>query len=87
MLLSPSIQFCKAVVALPLRGLVHAVQQFSRWVVSRGRRVRRERSPMWAAIRPQSRVLEDAPGERAFVSPLQARWLARVLVASRPLGP
>jgi hypothetical protein len=87
MLLSPVSQFCKALVALPVRGLVRIVQQFSRWVVSKGRRVREERSPMWAAIRPQSRVLEEAPGERAFVSPLQARWLARVLVASRPLGP
>lgn len=84
---SPVIQFCKALVALPARRLVHLVQRFSRWVVSKGRRVREERSPMWAAIRPQSRVLEDAPGERAFVLPLQARWLARVLVASRPLGP
>jgi hypothetical protein len=87
MLLSPVSQFCKALVALPVWGLVRIVQQFSRWVVSKGRRVREERSPMWAAIRPQSRVLEEAPGERAFVSPLQARWLARVLVASRPLGP
>lgn len=87
MLLSPVSQFCKALVALPVRGLVRIVQQFSQWVVSKGRRVREQRSPMWAAIRPQSRVLEEAPGEGAFVSPLQARWLARVLVASRPLGP
>jgi hypothetical protein len=87
MLPSPVIQFCKALVALPARRLVRLVQQFSRWVVSKGRRVHEEHSPMWAAIRPQSRVLEDPPGERAFVFPLQDRWLARVLVASRPLGP
>lgn len=87
MLLSPVIQFCKALVALPIRRLVRIVQQFSRWVVSRGRRVREEGSPGWAGIRPQSRVLENPPGARAFVLPLQARWLARVLVASRPLGP
>jgi hypothetical protein len=87
MLRSSVIQFCKVLVALPVRRLVGLLQQLSRWVVSTGRRVREERSPMWAAIRPQSRILEDPPAERAFVFPLQARWLARVLVASRPLGP
>lgn len=87
MLRSLVIQVYKALVALPARRLVRLVQQFSQWVVSRARRVREEPSPMWAAIRPQSRVLEDPPRERAFVFPLQARWLARVLVASRPLGP
>jgi hypothetical protein len=48
--------------------------------------VHEEKNPRWKQIRPQSRILENPPTERSTV-PLQARWLARVLVASRPLGP
>mgnify|MGYP006295538897 CR=1 FL=1 len=87
MLLPPVIQSCKALIALPLRGLVHLLQQFSRWAVSRGREVHEEPRPLWKQIRPQSPFLEDPPDERSSDFPLQARWLARVLVAARPLGP
>lgn len=87
MIRTPLIQLCQALFALPLRGLVRLVQQFSQWAVSKGRQVHEERSPRWKEIRPQSRILKDPPGERALVPPLQARWLARILVASRPLGP
>ena len=78
---------CPALVALPFRRLVRLVQQFSQWAVSKGRSVRRERRPIWDTLRPQSRILKDPPAERAVLLPLQARRLARVLVASRPLGP
>ncbi|WP_263787173.1 hypothetical protein [Salinibacter grassmerensis] len=78
---------CPALVALPFRRLARLVQQFSQWAVSRGRSVRREQRPIWDTLRPQSRILKDPPAERAVLLPLQARWLARVLVASRPLGP
>jgi hypothetical protein len=85
---TPPIRFCHEVVVLPIRRLVRLVQQFAQWAVSKGRRVHVQRSPWWRKIRPQSRGLEDPPGgDRAFVPPLQARWLARILVASRPLGP
>jgi hypothetical protein len=87
MLPTLSFRLCQALLALPIRRLVQLVQRFSDWAVSQGRRVRREQRPQWADIRPQSRVLKDPPAERAVVLPLQARWLARVLVASRPLGP
>lgn len=87
MSLPPVIQSVKALVALPLRGLVHFVHQFSQWAVSRGREVHEETRPLWKQIRPQSPFLEDPPDERSSDFPLQARWLARVLVASRPLGP
>ena len=83
----PVVRFCQELLALPIRRLVRFVQQFLQWAVSRGRRVHSEQHPRWKEIRPQSRVLEDPPGERSSVLPLQARWLARVLVASRPLGP
>ncbi len=83
----PLVRFCQELLALPIRRLVRFVQQFSQWAVSKGRRVHEEQHPCWKKIRPQSRVLEDPPGERPSVLPLQARWLARVLVASRPLGP
>ncbi|WP_251979870.1 hypothetical protein [Salinibacter ruber] len=78
---------CPALVALPFRRLVRLVQQFSQWAVSKGRSVRREQRPIWDTLRPQSRILKDPPAERAVLLPLQARRLARVLVASRPLGP
>ena len=87
MILPPVVQSCRALIALSIQGLVHLVQQFSRWAVSRGREVHEEQSPYWAQIRPQSRLLEDVPDPRSSDFPLQARWLARVLVASRPLGP
>jgi hypothetical protein len=87
MLRTPVTRFCQELLALPIRGLVRLVQQFSRWAVSKGRQVHEENMPLWKQIRPQSRVLKDPPGERALVPPLQARWLARILVASRPLGP
>ena len=78
---------CPALVALPFWRLVRLVQQFSQWAVSKGRSVRREQRPIWDTLRPQSRILKDPPAERAVLLPLQARRLARVLVASRPLGP
>ena len=87
MTLATLIRYCQELIALPIREIVLYVQQFSRWAVTRGRRVHEEQSPRWKEIRPQSRVLEDPPGEQPFLFPLQARWLARVLVASRPLGP
>lgn len=87
MTLPPVSYSFKALVTLPLRGLVRLVQQFSRWAVSRGREVHEEPRPLWKQIRPQSSFLEDAPDERPSDFPLQARWLARVLVAARPLGP
>lgn len=87
MTLAPVVLTCKELIALFIRRLVRLVQQFSQWAVSRGRRVHDEQGARWKEIRPQSRVLEDPPGFRASVLPLQARWLARVLVASRPLGP
>lgn len=78
---------CPALIALPFRRFVRLVQQFSQWAVSKGRSVRREQRPIWETLRPQSRILKDPPAERAVLLPLQARRLARVLVASRPLGP
>ncbi len=87
MISSPLVRACRELVALPLRSLLLLVQQISQWAVAKGRRARQERRPRWQQIRPQSRVLEDPPGERATVLPFQARWLARVLASSRPLGP
>lgn len=78
---------CQALLVLPIRRLVRLVQQFSQWAVSKGRGVRTEQRPIWENLRPQSRILKDPPAQRAVLLPLQARWLARVLVASRPLGP
>jgi len=86
MILAPVIRSCQELLALPVRGLVRLVQQFSQWAVSKGRRVHEEQNPRWKQIRPQSRILENPPTERSTF-PLQARWLARVLVASRPMGP
>ena len=82
-----AIWYCRELIALPMRGLVRLLQQFSQWAVSKGRRVYEEHSPRWKEIRPRSRVLKDPPAEWTLVLPLQARWLARILVASRPLGP
>lgn len=86
MILISVIRSCQELLALPVRGLVRLVQQFSQWAVSKGRRVHEEQNPRWKQIRPQSRILENPPTERSTF-PLQARWLARVLVASRPMGP
>lgn len=87
MMFASGIRSCQELLALPIRRLVLLLQQLSEWAVSRGRRVRTTQRPRWREIRPQSRVLEKPPGERAHLLPFQARWLARVLVASRPLGP
>jgi len=84
---SCSYRSSQALFALLIRGLVRLVQRFSQWAVSKGRRARQEQQPIWAPLRPQSRILKDPPAERAVLLPLQARRLARVLVASRPLGP
>lgn len=78
---------CQALPVLLIRRLVGLIQRFSEWAVSKGRSVRREQRPVWETLRPQSRILKDPPADRAVLLPLQARRLARVLVASRPLGP
>jgi len=87
MIFPPVIQAGTAPIAWLLRELVHLVQQFSQWAVSRGREVHEEPSPLWKQIRPQSPFLEDAPDERSSDVLLQARRLARILDAARPLGP
>jgi hypothetical protein len=81
------VRFCQVLLLRPLRSLAAVLQSVSRWALAQGRRVRHKQSWGRHAIRPQSRLLEDPPGEQAMPPSLQSRWLARVLVASRPLGP
>lgn len=81
------LRYCWQLMALPVKKLVLLVRGLVRRTVSTARRVQEKQNPRWKELHPQSRVLEDPPGEAAQLLPLQARWLARVLVASRPLGP
>lgn len=81
------LRFVRELLALSVRGVVLLVRMGARRALSQARRVHDEQSSLPKNLRPLSRLWEDPLGECSHRPPLQTRWLARVLVASRPLGP